>query len=88
MTKNLRIEVLRENIRRGKRRLPEICPIARALNRTLRGQGDISVYTDTVVIGSRRYKLSKTAQSFIKKFDDGKVAKNRIKPFVTILKPA
>jgi hypothetical protein len=67
------IEVTQADIDHGVRDSCESCPIALALNRACPGRGPATVDTDSFYFDwfSEVYMLTREAQKFIKKFDDG-----------------
>jgi hypothetical protein len=78
------IHVLREDIRRGKRGIDSSCAVARACRRE--GLTDARVYnnyvrwcSDGVTVG---VKFPPSAKDFIRRFDNPKVPKRVLKPFV------
>lgn len=81
----MRVTITRDDIRRGTRRSPFSCPIARALKREhgiIAGVGITSVETlQPISKWKLRAELSLKAERFVNDFDEGKP----VKPFTTVL---
>lgn len=72
----IKINVLEEDIKKGKKGIPTNCPIACAARRKFPGN-KINVDYRHMSIGNVAFKLPLEAKRFMRKFDDSRV----VKPF-------
>ena len=78
----MRIYVRAEDIKYGKPNMACLCPIARAIRRSLNlDEDDVRVRPSNVWAGGKSYRLSDSGITFVKKFDTGK----KVKPFKVTL---
>lgn len=71
----MKINVTQRDIEKGLREDPNSCPVARAIKR--RGFEDVSVKTQVIWIGCRKYNPPEIVEDFIERFDKG----DTVQPF-------